>query len=227
LISSVVLLGIALVVPGFADTVIASGAGPLPATAEDLSGDLSLSEITGALDYPDGVSMFKIDILYPVDFSAQTVPVGAFGVPDTELFLFDSSGLGVYMNDDITASDTLSCLPSSDSNNPCPSPSGGLGPLTAGIYYLAIAYSADLPLDSSSTDNFLSSVLSTDVVGPDPTAGAVAGWDNGVYTSPDYDLVNYDIQITDAPEPAAWTLIAVVAAFVLFRRRQWAAHPPQ
>jgi hypothetical protein len=114
-------------VPAFADMVAAADAGSLPSSAQDLSGDLSLTEITGTLDYPLGVSMFKIDIANPLDFSAQTVGV-AFGVPDTELFLFDSSGLGVYLNDDASGSDTLSCLPSADSGNPCSSSRNGLGP---------------------------------------------------------------------------------------------------
>jgi hypothetical protein len=229
LISSVLLLGIALVVPGFADVAIASGAGELPGTAQDLSGDASLSEIQGTLVSPDFISMFKIDILYPGDFSAQTILPFAFGVQDPVLFLFDASGLGVYMNDDQSddpTTGTQSCLPSSDSGNPCASPSGGLGPLTPGIYYLAITFSQNLPWDSSDTYNFLSSFSSTDVLGPDSTAGAIAGWYIEA-SVPDFDDAQYDILITDAPEPAAWTLIAVVAAFVLFRRRQWAAQPPR
>jgi hypothetical protein len=91
---------------------------------------------------------------------------------------------------------------------------------------LAITFSQNLPWDSSDTYNFLSSFSSTDVLGPDSTAGAIAGWYIEA-SVPDFDDAQYDILITDAPEPAAWTLIAVVAAFVLFRRRQWAAQPPR
>ena len=155
-------LGVPGVVPAFADTVAATGAGSLPTSAQDLSSDLSLTGITGTLDFPLGVSMFKIDIMNPLDFSAQTVAV-AFGVPDTELFLFDSSGLGVYENDDASGSNTLSCLPSADSGNPCSSARNGLGPLTAGIY-LAITRSANLPM-SSSGYIFSFPTFSTDVVG--------------------------------------------------------------
>jgi len=226
---SVLLLGIGLSVPGFADIAIASGAGSLPGTAQDLSGDLNLSEIQGALVSPDFISMFKIDITEPGDFSAQTILPADFGVQDPALFLFDSTGLGVYMNDDQSndpTTGTQSCLPSSDSNNPCPSPSGGLGPVTPGIYYLAITFSGNLPWDSSNTYNFLSSFSSTDVLGPDPTAGPIAGWDSEA-SVPDFDNVNYDIVITGIPEPASWTLTAVIAAFVLLARKRWAAHRPQ
>lgn len=219
LILTVSLLSISLVVPGFANTILASGAGPLPGSAEDLSANTSLTEITGTLDFPDGVSMFKIDILYPTDFSAYTVPV-SFGVPDPELFLFDASGLGVYENDDASGSDTQSCLPSADSSNPCSSSRGGSGPLAAGIYYLAITRSANSPLSTSGY--IFSPVLSTDVVGPDPTAGGgdpVIDWDNNAFTTSDFDLTQYDIHISDAPEPSTWSLSATVLALMLFRRK--------
>src|SRR6202050_3692217 len=125
LIHAVCWLILTLAIPGFADTVAASGAGSLPGSAEDLSGDPGLTEITGTLDFPFGVSMFKIDIADPVDFSAQTVSTN-FGIPDTELFLFDSNGLGVYENDDATGANTLSCLPSAGAGHPCSSSRNGL-----------------------------------------------------------------------------------------------------
>src|ERR1700685_2354412 len=122
-------LGLTLILPGLADTIVANEAGSLPGTAEDLSSDASLTQIDGTLAFPDGVDMFKIDILNPLNFSAFTVSVGAFGVPDPELFLFDANGLGIYENDDASASDTQSCLPSAASTNPCSSSRGGSGPL--------------------------------------------------------------------------------------------------
>jgi len=225
LIPAIFCFGLTVVVPGFADTVIAIGAGPLPSSAQDLSSDLALTEITGSLDFPLGVSMFKIDILFPSDFSAQTVPAGALGVPDPELFLFDSSGLGVYQNDDESFSDLQACLPSADSGNPCPSSRNGAGPLTAGIYYLAITRSANSSMSSSGY--IFSPVLSTDVVGPDLTMGGgdpISSWDGNVFTSPNFDQINYDILITDSPiatpEPVTWPLLsAAVTALVLFRQK--------
>jgi MYXO-CTERM domain-containing protein len=228
---AVLLLGLTLATPGFADLVTASGAGSLPSTAENLSGDLSLSEIQGTLAFPDGVDMFEIDIVNPLDFSAYTVDTGAFGVPDPELFLFDSNGVGVYENDDASASNTQACLPSADSSNPCASSRNGAGPTAAGIYYLAITRSANSPL--SDLGYIFSPLLSTDVVGPDPTQGGadpIIGWDNGVFTSPNFDLVNFDIVIQDTPastpEPAAWTLAVLFAAFLLVRRYRGRAVRP-
>jgi hypothetical protein len=75
-------------------TVAASGAGPLLSSAEDLSG-VYVTEIRGSLTTdPTSVSLFKIDILNALDFSALTVNAGPFGIPDTELFLFGSTGAG-------------------------------------------------------------------------------------------------------------------------------------
>jgi hypothetical protein len=202
--------------------VIASGAGPLLSSAEDLSG-LGVTEIQGSLTNQDDVSLFEIDILNSIDFSAMTINAGPFGIPDTELFLFDSTGLGVYFNDDISGGDTLSCLPSSDLANPCSTPASGLGPVGPGIYYLGIARSADSPLDASNNDIF-TNVLSTDVVGPNAGVGALADWDNGVFTQPNFDLVNYDIVIsgttTATPEPTTWILSAgALLGFGIFRRK--------
>jgi hypothetical protein len=201
-------------------TVTASGAGPLLSSAEDLTG-VDVTEIQGSLTTdPTSVSLFEIDILSSFDFSAMTVDAGPFGIPDTELFLFDSTGAGVYFNDDLSDSNTLSCLPSSDSANPCPTPAAGLGPESPGIYYLGIARSADGPLDASDNEIF-TDLLSTDVVGPNDGVGSLAGYDNGAYTQPNYDLVDYDILITGTtPEPATWILLAgALLAAGIFRRR--------
>jgi hypothetical protein len=201
-------------------TVTASGAGPLLSSAENLSG-IFLTEIRGSLTTDlNSVSVFEIDILNASDFSALTVNAGPFGIPDTELFLFDSTGAGVDFNDDLSGADTLSCLPSADSANPCSVSAPGLGPVSPGIYYLAIARSADGPLDAASNEIF-TNVLTTDVVGPNLGVGPLAGWDNGAFSQPNFDLVNYDIILTGTtPEPATWTLAAAaLLGLGLFQRK--------
>jgi hypothetical protein len=214
------LLGLAWSLPAAANTVLAASAGSLPATAQDLTAEIAPTEIDGTLDFPDGVAMFKLYIPNPLGFAAFTVNTGAFGVPDPELFLFDQNGLGVYENDD-NGGDTQACLPSSDSHNPCASSSGGLGPLTAGFYYLAITRAENSPLSASGY--IFSPLLSSDVVGPDPTQGGgdpIESWDGMVDAAPDFDLINYQIEIADTPEPATWPLTAgVFGALVLYRRK--------
>jgi hypothetical protein len=210
-----------LAVPDFADTIVASGAGALPGSAEDLTGDSSLSEIDGALVSTGGVDMFKIDILNPVDFFALTVSGLPYGIPDPALYLFNSSGRGVYANDDMSGGDTQACLPSAGAYDPCPSSRGGSGPLAAGIYYLAITRSGNSPL--SADGHIFSPLFPTDVVGPDLAKGGgdpINGWDYDAFTGPDYDLIHYDIQINDTPEPATWPLLtAAAAACILYRRK--------
>ena len=143
-------------------------------------------------------------------------------MPDPELFLFDSNGLGVLSNDDTTPGNTQSCLPAAFAQvNPCPSTRGSLGPLTSGIYYLAITRAENSPLSSGGF--IFSPVLTTDVVGPDLTMGGanpIIGWDGGVNTSPDFDLTQFNIVIVDLPEPALGPLTAAVAlAFLLLCRK--------
>lgn len=218
------LIAVLSLTAAFADTVIANGVGPLPGSAQDLTADNNLTTITGALNDPYGVSVFAIDILNYSAFSATLVPASAYGIPDTELFLFDSTGRGVYGNDDISGADTLSCLPSADAGNPCPYGRSGAGPTSDGTYYLAITRSANGPL---STSGEIFSLAIGAANGPDLNGGGadpVIGWDGGVFTSPDFDLVNYSIELNGtSPEPASWTLIAFAGLALVLQRRSRAA----
>lgn len=211
-------LTVYMITPCSAALIVASGAGPTLATAEDLTG-LFPTEIVGTLSGTDqnDVSMFRILNMDPENFSALTVLPGAFGIPDTVLTLFDWNGVGVYLNDDISGANTLSCLPSAGAGNPCPT-SGTV--LAAGIYYLAISRSQNYPVDGSNSEIF-NPVFSTDLVEPSSTS-PVAGWDGNAFTSPDFDLVNYDVVLTGTvPEPATWLFTAGAAlVFGLLRRRR-------
>jgi len=124
--------------------------------------------------------------------------------------------VGIYLNDDIDASNTMSCLPSPGPLNPCRT-SGAV--LPAGIYYLAISRSANYPPGWSGQRD-LHSLSSTSLVGPSSTI-PVAVWDGGAFTSPDFDLVNYDIVLNGTvPEPATWLLGAAAMAVLGFSRRR-------
>jgi PEP-CTERM motif len=225
----VALLLLCVALPVHADTVNVVGAGALPGTAADLTA-INVTEITGSITIPDpmdtlsGVEMFKLNISDYLDFSAISNGL-PFGIADTELFLFDSTGAGVYGNDDQGGSDpvayTLACLPSVVSN-PCPStrPSG-VGPTSDGIYYLAITSSANGPLDGDFNEIF--NILdSTDVVGPSSSV-PIANWDGNAFTSPDTDLVNFDITVTGVsktPEPGVLALLAIGLLCITLRKKQ-------
>ena len=221
-------LAVMMVPMAYAGLITASSPGALPGSAQDLTG-LSPTEITGSIpDTTDpllGVNMFAIDIVDFASFSAITVG-SPFGVTDTELFLFDSTGRGVYANDDIAGGNTLSCLPS-QVDNPCSSSQPpGVGPAADGIYYLAISRSSNMPLSASG--EIFTILNSTDVVGPDTTMGGkdpIINWDGGAFTSPDTDLVNYDILLTGTvpatvPEPSTWPVIGVGGVLLVLRRRK-------
>ncbi len=73
-------------------------AGDLPDTAQVPSGTGNLAAITGTLD-PSDADMFRIRVCDYANFSATTVGGAAF---DTQLFLFNTDGMGVSFNDDST-----------------------------------------------------------------------------------------------------------------------------
>jgi Bacterial pre-peptidase C-terminal domain len=99
-------------------------AGELPAGAQDLSAE-GVTQIDGSFATQTDVDMYKLCLPGGGSFSASTV---GGTLVDTQLFLFDSAGLGVYGNDD-DGSSRQSTLPAGHQ----------LTPQAAGEYYLAVA----------------------------------------------------------------------------------------
>src|SRR5262245_33047576 len=101
-------------------------AGQTVGTAQTTVGAGFLDEIRGTIGSPGptgDVDLFVIFISNPSGFSATTV--GTPGtLANTQLFLFDVNGRGVYANDDASAATGRSTLPAG-------SP---LGPTAPGIY---------------------------------------------------------------------------------------------
>jgi hypothetical protein len=113
-------------------------AGELPATAQAPTGVGALTSITGTVPSfsSTDADMYRLHISVPEIFAATTV--GTIGtLVDTQLFLFDVAGFGIYGrdNDPGTARTTL--------------PAGSaLGPQVAGDYFLAISGFNRDPLSS-------------------------------------------------------------------------------
>jgi len=102
-------------------------AGDLPGTAQNITQNGPLEFITGSLASPTDVDMYAIFITGGGNFSATTV--GLTTDVDTQLTLFDSSGIGIYSNDDFATDNHQSTLPAFDP----------LTPTIPGLYYLAIS----------------------------------------------------------------------------------------
>jgi len=151
-------------------------AGQLPGTAQIPAGDGPLEFIEGFLESPTDVDMYAIFITGDGSFSATTV--GWTDGVDTQLTLFDFSGMGIYSNDNDATNDSVqSTLPNFHP----------LTPTNPGLFYLAIS---DWDYDPVSDQGFIFPShypflhLRTDVEGPTGAGGVspIAGWD-GLSTS--------------------------------------------
>ncbi|HYF15790.1 MAG TPA: choice-of-anchor X domain-containing protein [Phycisphaerales bacterium] len=110
-------------------------AGSVPATANVPQGSGALSSISATIDQ-NVPQMFKINICDPANFSASTVGGATW---DTQLFLFNSAGVGVVLNDDIAAGTLQSTITNEV-----------VAAQPAGDYYLAVSrYNVD-PVATSS-----------------------------------------------------------------------------
>ncbi|MFG0329497.1 MAG: DVUA0089 family protein [Phycisphaerales bacterium] len=78
-------------------------AGSLPSTAQAAAGSGTLTAISGTVDVNNGDyhDVFVIEITDPANFAAYTGPPGTGTAQfDTQLWLFDESGMGILSNDD-------------------------------------------------------------------------------------------------------------------------------
>ncbi|MEP7182721.1 MAG: PEP-CTERM sorting domain-containing protein [Betaproteobacteria bacterium] len=196
------------------------GAGQLPGTAEITAGSGFLSQINGHLNYDGntslwGVDLYAIRIVDGATFTASTA-AGSANMDDPALYLFDSSGMGLYMNNDSSLTDFNATLPTGSA----------FGPVSAGLYYLGIAwgFSDALSFDSIfSLDQFLDT---TGVYGPTGPGGAVALASWNAAGPVNFDLPSdYTINLRGAvgaiPEPGTLALVLVAAAGAIARRRRF------
>jgi len=205
-----------------------SDAGDLPATAKIISSNnlIALDLIAGHLDFDLNTMLWDIDlyaiqITDPFAFSART-EIGDPNeiVSDPVLFLFGFDGRGIYMNDDTSLSpvNLQSTLPAGAVN----------GPMGAGLYYLAVAWSFSDPMSIGGSIfplyEFLSTLPSDGVYGPTGRGGALplASWVPDGPTNSDVGA-DYRILLTGTtfllPEPGTLGLLALVGLGFLVRRR--------
>jgi len=192
LVGMVSLLGLSA--PAGATFIEGVDAGDSTATAASVYG---ANRIEGALnanpfgpDAFDLVDLFRIKIGSPSKFMASTGDgSNPFLIADPVLYLFDSSGMAVAMNDDADGSQSmLMGLPA------------GLG---SGFYFLGISFAGVEPTDG--TDPLFDAFGDGSVL----SANALGGWQGDPLT-PNFDIPGwYAIDLVGVPEPGSLALLAL------------------
>src|SRR5262245_14391125 len=139
-------------------------AGDLPAGAQVTTGVGPLPSISGLVAVGGDADMYLISIFDPAAFSATTVNCATGG--DTQLFIFDTAGVGItHDDDDPTGVGAFR------------SRIGGTIVAAAGDYYLAISrYDTD-PLDPAGSAIWLDMPYGVERAPDGPGApGPIAGW---------------------------------------------------
>jgi hypothetical protein len=185
-----------------------SDAGQTIAAAQPVStlpGGTTLDAIRGTLF--SGADVFKIYLTGGQTFSAtttaSTLPYNNF---DTELFLFDSAGLGVYANDDSSVSPPQSTLPAGSAFTPSAS----------GIYYLALSSSGYTPVSAGGAI-FGAFVATTDVVGATGAGGSavLSGWNSFLSGSGPYEVVLTGAQFLPSAIPESSTSVLLLGGLAV------------
>lgn len=154
-------------------------------------GSQPLESISGTLS--GDADLFKIFLTGGETFSATTASGASF---DTQLFLFDSTGRGIYGNDNASSTPGL---------NQSTLPTGGFSPTASGIYYLAISGFNYDPVSSRGKifPDFPETSFNA-VVGPTGPGGGspLSGFDGAILDNGG----SYTISLTGAksvPEPSS------------------------
>jgi hypothetical protein len=158
-------------------------AGDLTSSAQMAHGSDALTLITGGIT-PDDVDVYGVCLTGGGTFSAKTYNPGLTTF-DTQLFLFDENGFGVYGNDDNGDPGFTSELPAGHA----------LTPSSPGLYYLAITRFNREPASADGTifdpTGFPFSAIST------PT-GPGAGGPLSTWLNPHNTTGTYAITLTGA-----------------------------
>ena len=199
--------------------VTATNAGSTLATAQVITqGTGTLTDIVGMIDDDTSqVELFEIYLTTGASFSATTVS-NTSNFFDSELFLLNSAGIGVYENnDDLNSGGTQSTLPTGNT----------FSPTTSGYYFLGLTSNEIDPLSAGGTIFNINANPSYLVLGPNGPGGATPltgyqGTSTEIGTSPfDIKLTGVSIATaTSTPEPAYTVVLFLGLAILLLWKRK-------
>ena len=182
-------------------------AGDLPGTAQVTVGAGILSTITGTIGASDA-DMYAIMITDANLFFAQSHSNST--TMDTQMWLFDSTGMGVSFNDDWVGGTTLQSAITDLFVN------------STGLYYLAIS-GYDFDAMSGGLEMWLDTPFVSERAPDGPgAAGVVDGWaTTGTPATGTYEINLRGAEFATVPEPG--TIVAIglgLAGLALARRRK-------
>lgn len=187
-------------------------AGELGGTAQVTVGTGPLTSIDGAMFGLDVADLYLIYIDDPAGFSATTV--GLITTMDSQLFLFDSAGVGIYANDNSADLNFpfQSTLPAGDPNSPT----------AVGDYLLGISSLNYDPLDAGAALIFPD--VQFGVFGPN-SSNPLAGWAGRPFDDGEYSIALTGASFAQAasvPEPGTALLMGagLIGLAFLVRRRE-------
>ena len=201
-LATFVLLHLAVAPATYADAFAEIGDAPETLPGQPAAGGANpLTAITGVISSPTDADLFRILITSPTTFRA--LALGSGTVTDTQLFLFNASGLGIVGNDDTGSLNALigPAIP---------------GLITPGEYLLAITGFDRDPVDGSGLQIFTDNL--TGVQAPIAGRGPLAGF-SGTSGTGSYTIVltgaNF-VQggVATVPEPATMILLGTGLAGV-------------
>jgi PEP-CTERM motif len=193
------------------------GAGGLPNGANVTIGEGSLTDIIGTLsDETAGADMYEIYISDPANFSATTAGHGGNPIVNPSIYLFDSTGAGLFGNDNLSGGDSQAEIPA-----------GTLDSLSAGLYYVLITPSGNLP-ENKNGESIFGDLTNTTTVGAGSSSPLIIRKYGTSGTTPDPadSGSGYDIQLTGAefavqtPEPTTLGFAVVGLAALALRARR-------
>jgi hypothetical protein len=201
-LATFVLLHLAVAPATYADAFAEIGDAPETLPGQPAAGGANpLTAITGIISSPTDADLFRILITSPTTFRAQALGSGT--VTDTQLFLFNASGLGIVGNDDTGSLNAL------------------IGPAIPGLiipgeYLLAITGFDRDPVDGSGLQIFTDNLtgVQTPIAGRGPLAGFSGTGGTGSYTIALTGANFVQGGVTTVPEPATTILLGTGLAGV-------------